>query len=182
MAGAVIGYLKLSTLTGLAAGGGIGLGSWLTLHVILSIRKGIRVLHSGISDIDKMSGVQFEEYLKILFKNRGYSVTLTPASNDYGADLIMKKGNNVIVVQAKRYRQVVGIKAVQEVIPAMKYYNATAACVVTNSQFTRQALSLAKHNQVKMIGRKELMRLIADTKKHQTKNPEKVANGTDKEF
>lgn len=45
----------------------------------------------------------------------------------------------------------------QEVIPAIKMYNATAAWVITNSYYTKQALTLAKQNSVRMIDRDELV-------------------------
>jgi len=42
------------------------------------------------------------------------------------------------------YAQAVGVKAVHEVIPAIKMYNATAAWVVTNSTYTKQSFNVAK--------------------------------------
>lgn len=53
----------------------------------------------------------------------------TPTTGDYGADFILKKGQGVIVVRAKRYKQKIGVKADQEVIPTLKMYEATAAWV-----------------------------------------------------
>ena len=64
-----------------------------------------RLRQSGIREIDQMDGMEFEEYLGALFSGRGYDVKYTPVSGDYGADLILKKGQDVIVVQAKRYRK-----------------------------------------------------------------------------
>lgn len=67
---------------------------------------------AGIADVDRMDGLEFEAYLQQLFKTLGYTVTLTPPSGDYGADLILKKQGKTISVQAKRYKSNVGIKAV----------------------------------------------------------------------
>jgi len=114
---------------------------------------------SGISEIDQMTGRQFEEYVDTLITSQGYSHKYTPTTGDYGADLILKKGQETIFVQAKRYKQTVGVKAVQEVIPAIKMYNATAAWVVTNSTYTKQSLTLAKRNDVRMIDRDELIQM-----------------------
>ena len=50
-----------------------------------------RLKKSGILEVDKMSGRKFEEYLQILLKAKGYYAELTPASGDYGADLILSK-------------------------------------------------------------------------------------------
>ena len=98
-------------------------------------------------------------YVGTLFASQGYAIKYTPTTGDYGADLILKKGQEAIVVQAKRYKQTVGVKAVQEVIPAIKMYNATAAWVVTNSTYTKQSLTLAKRNHVRMIDRDELIQM-----------------------
>ncbi len=48
---------------------------------------------SGIDEIDQMTGRQFEEYVGTLFEKHGYRITYTPATGDFGADLILKKGN-----------------------------------------------------------------------------------------
>lgn len=96
-------------------------------------------LDSPLAAIDRMKGDEFEEYLAAHFRKLGYRVSLTPKSNDYGADLIIKKDGESIVVQAKRYRDKVGIKAIQEIIGAKGYYKADKMMVVTNSYFTSAA-------------------------------------------
>ncbi len=107
-----------------------------------------RYLRSPLSAIDVMSGEEFEEYLKYYFESQGYNVKLTPVTNDYGADLVLKKDGEVTVVQAKRWNEPVGNSAVQEVVASKGYYKATNAMVVTNSTFTTNALNLAKANNV----------------------------------
>ncbi|WP_084031585.1 restriction endonuclease [Anaerobacillus arseniciselenatis] len=47
-----------------------------------------------------MSGRKFEEYLQALLIEKGYYVQLTPASGDYGADLILStKGKKIILME-----------------------------------------------------------------------------------
>ena len=111
-----------------------------------------------------MSGEEFEQYLALLFKKRGFKVSITKASGDYGADLILEDRDDIIAVQAKRYSSTVGVKAVQEVIGAMRMYKATEAWVVTNSYFTRQAEKLAEANEVYLIDRDELIEMILGKK------------------
>jgi restriction system protein len=127
---------------------------------ILYQRKYERLSKSGILDIDKMSGTQFEEYLAVLFQNRGYKVKITKTSGDYGADLIIKKGSITTVIQAKRYSSKVGIKAVQEIHASMKYYNAERSMVVTNNYFTGPAIKLAAANEVELINRDKLIDML----------------------
>ena len=117
------------------------------------------ILSSDITRIDLMEGYEFEEYLKCLFFYDDYNAELTPKSRDYGADLILTKGDETIVVQAKRYNKTVGSKCVSEVVGAKRHYNATEAWVVTNSYFSDQAETLAKDNDVRLIDREELIEI-----------------------
>lgn len=128
--------------------------------IVFQVRKNNRLKAAGIADIDKMNGVEFEEFLKVMYKGKGFDVRMTPTSGDFGADLVLQKNNRRIVVQAKRYSKSVGIKAVQEIIPALRHYNAQEAWVVTNSHFTKAAQELASTNDVKLIGRDQLVETI----------------------
>jgi restriction system protein len=119
-----------------------------------------RLKRSGIAEIDKMEGVQFEQYLGHLFRSQGYKAEVTQAAGDYGADLVLSKEGKRIVVQAKRYSKNVGLKAVQEVRGAVSHYGASAAWVVTNRDYTEQAYKLAKSNNVRLIGREELIEML----------------------
>lgn len=117
------------------------------------------ILANDITSIDLMEGYEFEEYLKCLFFYDDYAVEVTQKSRDYGADLILVRGQEKIVVQAKRYNNTVGSKCVAEIVGAMKHYNATEGWVVTNAHFSSQAETLARENQVRLIDREELMEL-----------------------
>lgn len=129
-----------------------------------SIKKRNRLRNANLPEIDTMEGIQFEHYLKELFKAMGYKVERTADSGDYGADLILRDGIERIVVQAKRYKGSVGIKAIQEVIGSKAYYNATQAWVVTNSFYTKAAIDLAKKANVQLFDRNGLVRFITSVK------------------
>lgn len=107
-----------------------------------------KLAKAGISDIDTMDGRTFEKYLVTLFEGLGYKVELTKYIGDYGADLVIAKDNIKTVVQAKRHKSKVGVKAVQEAVAAKGYYNCQKAMVVTNSHYTNQAKVLAEKNSV----------------------------------
>ncbi|KAB2489654.1 restriction endonuclease [Priestia endophytica] len=132
-----------------------------------------RLAQSGIPYIDQMDGFQFEFYLKSLFQELGYQAQVTPKSGDFGADLIMK-GPQKIVIQAKRYgrKNRVGISAIQQVYGAQAYYKADKAWVVTNSLFTKRARALAKACNVQLFDRQALQELILEV--NPTHTAEKV--------
>lgn len=126
--------------------------------IILSFKYLVKLhyLNMKMKKVDKLSGRAFEKYLRVHFKHLGYRVKLTDFSHDYGADLIVRKHGEKIVIQAKRYEKNVGIAAVQEAVGSIAYYDADRAMVVTNSGFTKSARTLAKQNEVELWGRKEI--------------------------
>jgi len=132
-------------------------GGSLIFALIVNVLREQKLRKSGILEVDKMSGRKFEEYLQTLLKANGYYVQLTPASGDYGADLVLSTKGKKIIVQAKRYKKNVGVKAVQEIASAKSHYKADECWVITNSYFTEQAKKLASSNNVRLIDRNELM-------------------------
>lgn len=114
-------------------------GGYLLFVLIVNMVSEQRLRKSGILEVDKMSGRRFEEYLQALLNTKGYYVQLTPESGDYGADLILSTKGKKIIVQAKRYKKNVGVKAVQEIATAKSHYKADECWVITNSYFTKQA-------------------------------------------
>ncbi|MEG3982920.1 restriction endonuclease [Microcoleus sp. T3B2] len=123
-----------------------------------------RLLDSGILEVDEMTGKEFEIFLNVHFINLGYSVTLTQDSQDYGADLILYKDGFKTVVQAKRSKNPVGIKAVQEVAGAVRHYKGNKGRVITNNRFTENACKLAQSNDIELWDRKRLIEFILTAK------------------
>ncbi len=127
----------------------------------IDIIKLLNLIHSElIKKIDRMLGKEFELFSLRLLERFGYWGYQTADSGDYGADLIVFKDGLKIVVQTKRYSKSVGIKAIQEVLGAVKYYNADKALVITNSRFTKQAEELAAKSDVHLLDRSKLFHLI----------------------
>ena len=121
------------------------------------------MVQSGIKDIDRMSGYDFEDYLKVLFKKLGYKPQVTKKSGDFGADLVLK-GKNKIVIQAKRYgyKNNVSLDAVREVYASKAFYKADEAWVITNSFYTKQAEMLAEACEVRLLNRYDLQKFIVE--------------------
>jgi|GEM_PF-745217 len=108
-----------------------------------------------------LDSADFEKLLYRLFETMGYKIEHVGRSKDQGADLILNRGVERIAVQAKRFIDTpVGNKAIQEVVAARNYYNCNGAMVVTSSGFTKEAIDLAKANNVYLIDYKELQDLL----------------------
>ncbi len=116
-----------------------------------------RLSRMGLSEVDLLTGKDFETYLATRFRALGYKVEQTKLVGDYGADLVLTREGYRTVVQAKRYNKNVGIKAVQEVLGAKAKYKAQNAIVVTNSGYTREAVELAQSAGVELWGRERLI-------------------------
>lgn len=128
------------------------------VSALLAYFEKVRYLNSPLSVIDKMTGEEFEHYLKLRFEKEGYKVEMTKASQDYGADLVITKRGHSMAIQAKRYDANVGTAAIQEVVAAKEYYQAESCMVVTNSHFTINALNLAEANDVELRDRDDLLK------------------------
>ena len=102
------------------------------------------------------SGIEFEQYVSSILQSYGFNVYDTPTSNDYGADLILDYEDYKISIQCKYYSKSVGVKAVQEVMSSLSYYNCDYGMVITNAIFTKQAENLASLNGVLLIDGDEL--------------------------
>ena len=48
-----------------------------------------QLMASGLHQVDQMSGEEFEDFIAAHFRRLNFRVTTTPATADYGADLIL---------------------------------------------------------------------------------------------
>ncbi|MBW2990102.1 restriction endonuclease [Candidatus Woesearchaeota archaeon] len=120
---------------------------------------------SKAEDLYSLSGQAFEHFLADLFTHLGYPSVKTKTTGDQGGDLVIKKGEDRIVVQAKNFSgNLVGNKAIQEVFTSKSYYDCNKAMVVTTSRFTRAAIELAEKNKIELWDKNKLTEIIDKTK------------------
>ncbi len=120
-----------------------------------------KIKSAGVGAIDALSGIEYEEFVKLLFEVFGCECELTKQSGDYGADIIAKYKKKVLVIQAKLfYTKAVGNAAIQECFSAQSYYDASHALVITNSVFTKSAMQTAEKLKVVLFSRSELIKLF----------------------
>jgi HJR/Mrr/RecB family endonuclease len=121
-------------------------------------KKEESLLRGGTNNDQKyfnsLSGKEFELLLVRLFESMGYIVEHCGKIGDQGGDLIINKGQERILIQAKRYSGSIGNKAVQEAVAAKKYYDCNRSALIGSSDFTSEAIELAKFNNVRLIGKK----------------------------
>jgi restriction system protein len=113
-----------------------------------------------ISQVDRITGIEFEKYVGEILKSQGYTVSFTATSGDYGIDIIASRSPERLGIQLKRYSGHVGIEAVQQAYAGLSHYNCNNAWVITNSYFTKAAKNLAEDNKVELFDREKLAEWI----------------------
>jgi len=126
-------------------------------------KEGMSSQKQGVlGDFSGLNGFQFQTYLKNLFEALGYLVEELPLSGDQGADLVINKNDERVVIQAKKYVKLVPNNAIQEVVASKEYYKANGAIVVTDNEFTKSAIALAESNNVELWDGNKLREVISE--------------------
>jgi hypothetical protein len=97
-----------------------------------------------------LGGVAFENETGRRLRTLGWQVETTAVTGDWGADLIARAGNEIVVVQCKDYGSPAGVAAIQEVHFARTHYRATGAVVVARNGFTKAAIKAAAQTGVEI--------------------------------
>lgn len=111
------------------------------------------------ADVHGMDGIAYEHHCAEILTAHGWATTVTKASGDQGVDVIARRGDMKLVLQCKRYSAPVGNKAVQEVIAARQFEDATHAAVVSTAPYTDSARALAHKTGVYLISQEQLPQL-----------------------
>lgn len=112
-----------------------------------------------MQQVDRMSGIQFEQFCAALLIKYGFSVSYTKNSGDQGVDLVAQRDGIRYAIQCKRYNNKLGNKPVQEVYAGAKLYGCSVAIVMTNNYFTAGATEVARATGVKLWDRDKIMDL-----------------------
>ncbi len=128
------------------------------------MRGGFELEHHNFS---LLSGIEFENLLVRLYESMDYVVEHPGGTGDQGADLILTKNGQRILVQAKCYNDErgVGNDSVQQALAAKNYYNCDRAIVVGIPHFTIEARQLAKTTGIGLVDKKELQGLLLENLK-----------------
>ena len=102
-------------------------------------------------DASSLTPTDYERLCGEILTQCGWTVQLTQATRDGGADFVAEKDGHRLVAQCKRYAQSVGNKAVQEVHSAVRLYNGNVACVIAPMGFTAQAQREAHSLQIGLL-------------------------------
>jgi len=114
-----------------------------------------------VSRIRTLNGVEFEEFVANIFRLEGYSVEMTQTTGDHGIDLLMRKGNQIVAVQCKRWDAPVGESVVRDFFGSLMGVGAQFGYLVASSTFTSRAYSFAHNKPMKLIDLDGVLELAA---------------------
>jgi restriction endonuclease len=102
------------------------------------------MVHSGRRT--KVTPLVYEQMVAEHFRQQGYSVELTPRSNDYGVDAFARRENQKLALQAKMYGGVrkVNREMVMQLHGAKDYFDCTEAVIITDGEVTQSARQVAE--------------------------------------
>ena len=98
----------------------------------------------------KLSGRDFETELARLYKLAGYAVETTPVTGDEGADLLLRKDGELIVVQCKRQDKPVGPHIVRDLHGTMHHFGAARAFLDATGGFTEGVRQYARGKPIEL--------------------------------
>jgi restriction system protein len=118
----------------------------------------------GRLNIMDLNPFEFENFVSNLFEKMGLESKLTRSSRDGGVDAIAYDTRPIlggkVVIQAKRYKNVVGVSAVRDLYGTMMNEGANKGILVTTSNYGPDAYEFAKDKPIELIDGGGLLYLL----------------------
>ncbi|MDB5956367.1 MAG: mrr [Ramlibacter sp.] len=109
---------------------------------------------------------EFETLVSNLFSSMGLETKLTRASRDGGVDAVAYDARPVlggkVVIQAKRYKDTVGVSAVRDLYGTMQHEGANKGILVTTSGYGPDAHQFSKDKPIELITGSGLLHLLQE--------------------
>ncbi len=111
--------------------------------------------------------IDFEHLAESLYDAMGYLTEMTKPSHDGGRDIIATKNEpgkkEKILIQCKRWQNVVGVEDVRALLGVVTHEKATKGALITTSHFSPDANTLANENpSIELIPFKPLQHLLTE--------------------
>ncbi len=111
-----------------------------------------------------LTAYEFESLVRDLFQKMGHDTRQTRASRDGGVDCVAWDTRPIlggkVVIQAKRYRHVVGVGAVRDLYGTMQNERANKGILITTSHYTSAAREFAQSLPLQLIDGAGLLSLL----------------------
>lgn len=116
------------------------------------------------AESDGLTPKEFESLITNLFEKMGLETRLTQASRDGGVDCVAYDSRPIfggkVVIQAKRYKNTVGVNAVRDLYGTMQNEGATKGILVTTSGYGQASHDFANGKPLELIDGGNLLYLL----------------------
>lgn len=113
-----------------------------------------------------LSPGEFESLITNLFQKMGLETKLTQASRDGGVDCVAYDPRPIfggkVVIQAKRYKNTVGVSAVRDLFGTMQNEGASKGILVTTSGYGKAAFDFANGKPMELLDGGNLLHLLKE--------------------
>ncbi|SEG41508.1 restriction system protein [Methylobacterium sp. 190mf] len=120
----------------------------------------------GRPNLLELTPGEFEALITNLFEAMGLEARLTQASRDGGVDCIAFDKRPIfggkVVIQAKRYRDTVGVSAVRDLYGTMMNEGASKGILVSTSGYGKAAFEFANGKPIELISGGNLLSLLSE--------------------
>jgi len=109
---------------------------------------------------------EFESLITNLFQKMGLETRQTQASRDGGVDCVAFDPRPIfggkVVIQAKRYKNTVGVSAVRDLYGTMQNEGASKGILVTTSGYGKASFEFAEGKPIELLSGSHLLYLLAE--------------------
>jgi restriction system protein len=109
---------------------------------------------------------EFESLITNLFQKMGLETRLTQASRDGGVDCVAFDPRPIfggkVVIQAKRYKNTVGVSAVRDLYGTMQNEGASKGILVTTRGYGKDSFEFADGKPIELLSGSNLLYLLAE--------------------
>jgi restriction system protein len=126
----------------------------------------------ALSELDQrpnlmdLSFLEFEALIQNLFTKMGLEARQTRPSRDGGVDCVAWDPRPIfggkVVIQAKRYKNTVGVSAVRDLFGTLQNEGASKGILVTTSGYGQASFDFAKNKPIELIDGSNLLYLLAE--------------------
>ncbi|HEY5195059.1 MAG TPA: restriction endonuclease [Solirubrobacteraceae bacterium] len=109
---------------------------------------------------------EFEALISNLFEKMGLETRMTQASRDGGVDCVAYDPRPIlggkVVIQAKRYKNTVGVSAVRDLFGTMQNEGASKGILVTTSGYGKASFQFAENKPLELLSGSNLLYLLEE--------------------
>ncbi len=114
----------------------------------------------------ELTPTEFEALISNLFEKMGLDTRQTQASRDGGVDCVAWDPRPIfggkVIIQAKRYKNTVGVSAVRDLFGTMQNEGASKGILVTTSGYGKSSFEFAEGKPLELLSGSNLLYLLAE--------------------